>query len=136
MELSAARHSIKNEDRAYIVEAYPDVLRMHAIGIQNAVATCGTVLTNAQALLLKRYTNKATLIFDGDNAKQRATDRNAKTLIRNQFHLLVITLPEKQDTDTLFTTKEIFLEYNDIIKLFVEMMITQKALPASAIPKR
>ncbi len=108
-----ARFAIKNEDRAYITEGYPDVLRMHAIGITNTVATCGTALTNAQAKLLKRYTNKVTLIFDGDKAGQSATDRNAEILIKNQFHVSVIILPEKQDPDTLFTTKEIFLQYNE-----------------------
>ena len=111
--LNAARFTIKNEDRAYIVEGYTDVLRMHAIEIINTVATGGTALTNAQAKLLKRYTNKATLIYDGDNAGLRATDRNAEILIKNQFHVSVIILPEKQDPDTLFTTKEIFLQYND-----------------------
>ena len=80
--LNAARHSIKNEHRAYIVEGYPDVLRMHAIGVHNTVATCGTALANALAMLLRRYTNKATLIFDGDAAGQRATERNAEIIKR------------------------------------------------------
>jgi DNA primase catalytic core len=111
--LNAARITIKNEDRAYIVEGYPDVMRMHAIGISNTVATCGTALTIAQTNLLKRYSNKATLVFDGDNAGQKAIDRNAEILIKNQFHVSVIALPEKQDPDTLFTNKEIFLKYNE-----------------------
>nr|WP_321411133.1 DNA primase [uncultured Carboxylicivirga sp.] len=110
--LNAARFAIKNEDRAYLVEGYPDVLRMHSIGIYNTVASCGTALTVAQVQLLKRYTNKTTLIFDGDTAGLRATDRNAELLIQNGFHVSVITLPEKQDPDTLFTTKEVFLQHN------------------------
>ncbi len=110
--LNAARFAIKNEDRAYLVEGYPDVLRMHSIGIYNTVASCGTALTIAQVQLLKRYTNKTTLIFDGDTAGLRATDRNAELLIQNGFHVSVITLPEKQDPDTLFTTKDIFLQHN------------------------
>jgi DNA primase catalytic core len=111
--LNAARMAIKNDDRVYIVEGYTDALRMHAIGVINTVATCGTALTNAQSVLLKRYTNKATLILDGDNAGQRATERNAEILIKNQFHVSVIALPEKHDPDTLFTTKEIFLQHNE-----------------------
>ena len=111
--LNAARFTIKNEDRVYITEGYTDVLRMHSIGIINTVATCGTALTIAQVNLLKKYTNKATLIFDGDTAGQRATDRNAELLIQKGFHVSVIILPEKQDPDTLFTTKDIFLQYND-----------------------
>ena len=111
--LNAARIGIKKEDRVYIVEGYPDVLRMHAIEIANTVATCGTALTTVQAKLLKRYTNKVTLIFDGDKAGQRAIDRNAEALIKQQFHVSVIVLPEKEDPDTLFASKEIFLQYNN-----------------------
>nr|WP_319401816.1 DNA primase [uncultured Carboxylicivirga sp.] len=111
--LNEARFTIKNDDRAYVVEGYSDVLRMHSIGIHNTVATCGTALTPAQVKLLRKYTNKVTLIFDGDNAGQSATDRNAAMLIKNQFHVSVIPLPEKQDPDSLFTTKELFLQYND-----------------------
>jgi DNA primase catalytic core len=111
--LNVARMAIKKEERVYIVEGYTDTLRMHTIGVVNTVATCGTALTNAQAILLKRYTNKATLIFDGDSAGQRATDRNAEILIKNQFHVSVIALPDKHDPDSLFTTKEVFLQYNE-----------------------
>lgn len=111
--LNVARFSIRNEDRAYVVEGYADVLRMHAIGVRNSVATCGTALTNDQAHLLLRHTNKATLIFDGDSAGRLATDKNAEILIRNRFHVSVIILPEKEDPDSLFKTKEVFLEYNE-----------------------
>ncbi|WP_430933265.1 DNA primase [Saccharicrinis sp. 156] len=109
--LDVARFAIQKEDRAYIVEGYSDVLRMHDIGIENTVATCGTALTQAQAKLLKRYTNKVTLIFDGDAAGLRATDRNAEILIKNEFHVSVVLLPEKQDPDSTFTTKEVFLQH-------------------------
>jgi DNA primase catalytic core len=109
--LNVARFAIRNEDRAYIVEGYADVLRMHDIEVTNAVATCGTALTQAQAKLLKKYTNKVTLIFDGDLAGVRATDRNAEILIKNQFHVSVILLPEKQDPDSTFITKEVFLQH-------------------------
>ncbi|WP_289055768.1 DNA primase [Carboxylicivirga marina] len=117
--LNAARFSINNEDRAFVVEGYSDVLRMHDIGIINTVATCGTALTNAQAKLLKRYTNKVILIFDGDAAGLHATDRNAEILIKNQFHVSVVHLPEKQDPDSAFTTKELFLQHTEKQKDYV-----------------
>ncbi|WP_075603943.1 DNA primase [Saccharicrinis aurantiacus] len=111
--LNAARFAIRNEERVYIAEGYSDVLRMHSIGVINTVASGGTALTSAQAKLLKRYTNKATLIYDGDAAGLRATDRNAEILIKNQFHVSVIILPERQDPDSLFKSKDVFLEYNE-----------------------
>ncbi|MCT4643883.1 MAG: DNA primase [Carboxylicivirga sp.] len=111
--LNEAKITIKNDDRAYLVEGYTDTLRMHSIGVKNTVATCGTALTKKQALLIKRFTNKVTLIYDGDKAGQLATDRNAKTLIEQQFHVSVIILPEKEDPDSLFDTKEAFLKFNE-----------------------
>jgi DNA primase catalytic core len=132
--LNAARMAIKNEDRVYIVEGYTDALRMHAIGITNTVATCGTALTNAQSVLLKRYTNKATLIFDGDNAGQRATERNAEILIKNQFHVSVMVLPEKHDPDSLFTTKELFLQHNEQQTDYIIFKTQQLAEKAASDP--
>ena len=111
--LNAAKFIIRNEDRVYITEGYADVIRMHYIGIINTVASSGTALTINQIKLLKKYTNKATLIYDGDDAGIRATDKNAELLIKNGFHISVISMPEKQDPDSLFKTKEIFYQYNE-----------------------
>ncbi len=132
--LNAARMFIKRDDRVYIVEGYTDVLRMHAIGINNTVATCGTALTNAQAILLKRFTNKATLIFDGDRAGQQATERNAEILIENQFFVSVMILPEKHDPDTLFTTKELFLQQNEKQTDYIIFKTQQLAEKAASDP--
>lgn len=117
--LNVARIAIKNEGYAFIVEGYADVLRMHKIGAENTVASCGTALTDEQAKLLKRYTNKATLVFDGDSAGLRATDRNAEILIKNKFHVSVILLPERQDPDSTFTTEEAFLEHTEKQKDYI-----------------
>ncbi len=132
--LNEARFAIKQEERAYVVEGYTDTLRMHYIGVNNTMATCGTSLTQAQAVLIKRYTNKVTLIFDGDSAGKLATDRNAETLIRNQFHVSVIVLPEKQDPDSLFDTKETFLQYNEKQVDYIIYKASQYAEKSSADP--
>ena len=98
--LNLARAEIKKEDKAYLVEGNFDVARLHQIGITNTIAPCGTALTVDQAKLLKQYTNKVTLIYDGDSAGQKAMSKNAEILIREQFHVSVIILPEKEDPDT------------------------------------
>jgi len=111
--LNIARADIKRNDRAYLVEGNPDVKRLHQIGVTNTIAPCGTALTVEQAKMLKAYTNKVTLIYDGDNAGRSAITKNAEILIKQQFHVSVIELPEGEDPDTLFTTAEIFEEYNE-----------------------
>ncbi|MCU4176436.1 DNA primase [Carboxylicivirga sp. N1Y90] len=132
--LNEARFAIKNDDRAYIVEGYTDVLRLHSIEVLNSVATGGTALSLAQVKLLRRYTNKVTLVFDGDKAGQSATDRNAEILIKNQFHVSVIGLPEKQDPDSLFTSKELFLQYNDKQVDYIIFKTSQYAVQFASDP--
>ncbi|MBV5334211.1 MAG: DNA primase [Sulfuricurvum sp.] len=110
--LNLARNEIKKEDKAYLVEGNFDVTRMHQIGVINTLAPCGTALTVEQARLLKQYTNKVTLIYDGDSAGQKAMVKNAEILIREQFHVSVIILPEKEDPDSAFKTLEDFEKAN------------------------
>ena len=110
--LNIARNEIKKEDRGYLVEGNFDVTRLHQIGVTNAIAPCGTALTTDQAKLLKQYTNKVTLIYDGDKAGQKAMEKNAEILISEQFHVSVIILQEDQDPDTTFKTMRDFEELN------------------------
>jgi len=109
--LNIARGAIKREDLAYLVEGNFDTMRMHKIGVTNVVAPCGTALTLEQAKLLKTYTNKVTLIYDGDDAGHKAIIKNSEILIKEQFYVSVIALPDGEDPDTCFNTIERFEEF-------------------------
>jgi len=111
--LNIARGEIHKQDRAYIVEGNLDVKRLHTVGITNTIAPCGTSLTTEQALLLKKYTNKATLIYDGDDAGKSAILRNAEILIKQQFNVMIIPLEKDNDPDDFFTSKKQFEKYKD-----------------------
>ncbi|HZK61069.1 MAG TPA: DNA primase, partial [Anaerovoracaceae bacterium] len=79
--LNVARRAIKSENRAYLVEGNFDVKRLHAIGVFNVVATCGTALTTDQVMLLMQYSMNVTLIYDGDDAGHKAIECNGKLLV-------------------------------------------------------
>lgn len=111
--LNLARNEIKREDRVYLVEGNFDVTRLHQIGVTNAIAPCGTALTIEQARLLKTYTNKVTLIYDGDEPGQKAMAKNAEILIREQFYVSVIILGEEEDPDIAFRTIDDFEKANN-----------------------
>lgn len=111
--LNVAHSYISKEDRAYLVEGNTDVMRMHSVGAKNTIAPCGTALTIEQARVLKKLTNKVTLVYDGDTAGKKAVHKNAEILIKEQFYVSVIILPEGEDPDTLFLDKKVFEEYND-----------------------
>ena len=100
--LNLARAKIRNENRVYIVEGNFDVIRLYSIGITNVVAPCGTALTDQQIDLLAKYSHNVTLIYDGDVAGQKATDKNAQALIKKKFNVNVMILPDSEDPDTFF----------------------------------
>ncbi|TVR51547.1 MAG: DNA primase [Gemmatimonadales bacterium] len=95
------RHAIRKEGVALVVEGYMDVVALSAGGVDHAVATLGTALTPEQAHLLNRYTQRALLLFDSDEAGLRATFRGADVLLAAGIHPSVVTLPRGEDPDTL-----------------------------------
>ena len=69
-------------DTLILCEGYMDVISMHQAGFTNAVAGCGTALTNEQVRLISRYANQVILGYDADEAGQKAVHK-AVTLFKN-----------------------------------------------------
>ncbi len=80
--LYTAKDAIKEQDSVVLMEGYFDVISAQAHGIENAVAACGTSLTQEHVKLLSRYTKsrRIYLSFDTDAAGQKATDRGAEII--------------------------------------------------------
>ena len=72
---------IRQKGYALIVEGYTDYLTLYQQGFQNVVATLGVALTPQHARLLKRYTDKVVLFFDGDVAGRQAAFRSLPILL-------------------------------------------------------
>ena len=59
-----------------VMEGYTDVMAAHLAGLESAVATLGTSLTQEHASLLRRFAaDGVSLLFDGDSAGLRAAER-------------------------------------------------------------
>jgi DNA primase len=67
--------AIRKERAALIVEGYTDVLMLYQSGIKNAVATLGTATTPAHLRMLSGYADRIYLLFDPDEAGERATQK-------------------------------------------------------------
>jgi DNA primase len=65
--------------------------------LDNTVGTCGTAITEDQCRLLKRYTNRARLFYDGDDAGQKATMRAIDMLMAAGIQTFVIPMPDSPD---------------------------------------
>lgn len=64
--LNKAIKDIREKDRVFVVEGYFDVITSHQKGIRNVVATCGTMFSTRQLVMLTRYTKNICLLFDND----------------------------------------------------------------------
>ncbi len=98
--LSWAKDAIRREGRAVLMEGYLDVARAIEAGIGEAVATCGTALTAAHARLLRRFTDRAVVNFDQDDAGQKAARKSLDVLLEEGFKVQVVELPDGHDPDT------------------------------------
>lgn len=98
--LTQARAGIREQDEAIVSEGNLDVIRLHACGFGNAVATCGTALTPDQARLLARLRVKVLLLYDGDDAGVRAADRGLDPLLEAGVEVRVLLLPRGEDPDS------------------------------------
>ena len=99
--LSWARHAIRKDEKALVVEGYMDVVSLAARGFENVVAPLGTALTTDQARLLSKYCTRVLLLFDSDAAGLKATFRGGDVLLEEGFHPAVVTLPDGEDPDTV-----------------------------------
>ena len=79
--LGEAVSHIRQKGYILVVEGYTDFLTLFQNGFQNVVATLGVALTSHHARLLKRYTDKVVLFFDGDSAGEQAAIRSLPLLL-------------------------------------------------------
>lgn len=99
--LNWARHAMRKEGHALVVEGYMDALSLHVRGVEASVAPLGTALTAEQAATLTRYATKVYLLYDSDRAGLRATFRAADRVLEAGGQPMVVTLPEGEDPDSL-----------------------------------
>lgn len=94
--------------QAYLVEGNLDVCRLHEIGVKNAVAPCGTALTQDQIDLLKSRAERITIIGDTDEAGIEAVQKNAKLMTEAGLSVSVMELPPElgKDADEFFRTHQ------------------------------
>ena len=82
-----------------LVEGYMDAIALHQYGFDCAVASLGTSLTEEHAVLLSRYTENVVLIYDGDEAGQRAAQRAIPMLEKAGLAVKVLQLKDAKDPD-------------------------------------
>ena len=99
--LPEALEAIRRSERAIIVEGYFDRIALARAGMPESLATCGTALTPEHARQLRRRTREVVLLFDGDEAGQRAIERSLAILLPEGVRVRAAALPPKDDPDSV-----------------------------------
>ena len=93
--LAQAKEAIRKQRRVILVEGYFDVIACHQVGIEHAVAQCGTALTEQHAKLLKRYADTVILCLDQDQAGRAAAERAFTMLAKEGLAVHSVILTDK-----------------------------------------
>jgi DNA primase len=104
--LHAALDPIRRSGSAIVVEGNFDVLALHQAGIDNAVAPMGTALTNEQVATLGKLARTVTVVFDGDNAGQRASAKAIPLFVDEDVDGRTARLPTGIDPDDFVRRSE------------------------------
>lgn len=97
--LDKAKHAIKQQDLAIVVEGQMDAITAHQHGFKNLVASSGTALTVEQVSLLKRFSQNIALSFDMDKAGEMAAERGMRAAMSAEMNIKIIELPQGKDPD-------------------------------------
>ena len=105
-----SKDEIRRLDKALLVEGYMDLISLYQNDVKNVVASSGTALTEEQVQLLSRFTKNIVIIFDADPAGQKAAVRSIEILLKKDFEVKILELPEGEDPDSYINkyTKEDF----------------------------
>lgn len=88
-----ARAACRASGWVAVVEGYTDVIAAHQAGLGNIVGTLGTALGDDHLVALRRLADRVVLIFDGDEAGQKAADRSLELFLGHEVDLRVLSLP-------------------------------------------
>ena len=88
--LSQAKDAIRRSEFVVVVEGNMDVISSHQAGVQEAVATAGTAMTENHLKSFSRMTNDIRLAYDGDEAGVRAAERAVQMASKFGIYLSVV----------------------------------------------
>ncbi len=96
--LNLARSEAQSGSGLIVVEGYMDVIALHQAGFGSAVATLGTALTADHAQLLTRLEiHKLALMFDRDEAGQKATLAGLDQVVGSKLRVRAARVPSGKD---------------------------------------
>lgn len=113
----------------YLVEGYIDVITMFKYGYVNTVASMGTSVSKSQLFIILKRTKKICLIFDGDEAGEKAAERTVNillTMINATYEVIICSLVNGEDPDSFLRNnmpKDIEKYYKNLFDYLIDNII-------------
>ncbi len=85
--------------RLILTEGNMDAISLHQAGFDNAIASCGTALTEEQAKLISRFANEVIIAYDSDAAGRKAVLRAITILEKTGLTVRVLNYSGAKDPD-------------------------------------
>lgn len=95
-----AKNMIRMKDKCFLVEGYTDVITLNQAGIENVVASSGTSLTDGQIRQVSRFTPNITVLYDGDPAGLKASQRGIDLILAQGMNVRLVIFPDGEDPDS------------------------------------
>jgi len=92
-----ARNAARSAKEVVVMEGYTDVMAAHQAGVMNVVGTLGTALSDEHIPALRQMADRVILVFDGDEAGQKAAERCLEIFLGHPVDLALVTLPGGAD---------------------------------------
>lgn len=125
-----ALRRISTEKKVVLVEGNPDVMRLHEIGIDYAVAPLGTAFTKTQIEMIGKRASSVIIVGDRDAVKpgqsgkdlpgDLAVVNHGRALTEAGINVQVLTLPQddpeqKVDADSYFQIRRHKSEFDELL---------------------
>lgn len=120
--LKQALKSIQAQRTAIVTEGYTDVIACHQAGFTNVVATLGTALTPKHAAALRGVCDRLVLLFDGDEAGQRAADRALEVFFGEPMDVRIAVMAGGKDPDELLKKENGAEMFRGVLSSAVEFL--------------
>jgi DNA primase len=125
-----------------LMEGYTDVIMARQHGIEGCVATLGTALTPDHLTILRRYADTVLLVYDGDEAGIKASERSTDLLLGEECEIRVARLPAGEDPcDTLVRHgadlfRRCLAESRELFEFLLETATAGKDLATAGVHER
>ena len=125
-----AKNTMRKSDFSIVVEGQMDLLMCHQAGYTNTVASSGTSLTVGHLKLLKRFSDKMVLAFDGDEAGFKSACKASKLALLNNMEVRLMKIPNGMDPADLILNnkkewKKSLKNAKHIIDFYLEKLIDE-----------